>query len=320
MKDFTHISLDVIDDLDEWDIVVEQPPSGSRPKRTLERKSDRQLFVFKRPRYRREHQIWSELLGSFIAGDLLGWDVQHAAVGIREGKPGNLLRYIYQPDQYQPDQGEKILEGWRLCKLVDPEYDVDKGKRHTFPLLLRTHTDVIGPEHRIPRSAFMEFWSRAFALDTLISNTDRHAENWAIIESPTGNSRMAALFDNGSSMGCDHDTRGLDRYFDEDGRLIESKMEKFKRAGRHHCRLDKPGKQGASYEPLCRKLLTSFPEGRVFFEAVAAVDLRPVRALTEEIINRVQLQEPYAMTNRRAEHICAILHLGLERIRSILRE
>ena len=314
MNDFTHISLEVVDDLDEWDVVEERPPTGSRSKRTLDRKSDGQLFIFKWPKHRREHQIWSELLGSFIAGDMLGWDVQHAALGIREGKPGNLLRYIYQPSQ-----GEHIIDGWQLCKEIDPEFDVDKGQRHTFPLLLQTHTGVIGPKHDIERSAFMEFWSRAFALDTLISNTDRHAENWAIITCPTGN-RMAALFDNGSSMGCGHETKGLDGDFDENGRLRAAKMEKFKRSGTHHARLDKPGKQRASYESLCRKLLSCFPEGRAIFEQVACIDVGAVRTLTHEIVDRVKLPEPYAMTGRRAEHICAILQMGMERIRSIIRE
>ena len=311
MSDFSHISLDVEYDLDDWD-VAEDRPTGSREKLTLNRKSDSEYFIFKHPKSQREHQIWSELLGSFIAGDLLGWDVQYVALGVLNGKPGNLLRYIYQPDKR-----EEFIEGWRLCKEIDPEFDVARGRRHTFPLILQTYADAIDPQYKIERTAFMKFWSRAFALDTLISNTDRHAENWAIITSPAG-SRMAALYDNGTSMGCGYDAVGIDRCFCEDGRLKKDWMKRFRDSGRHHVRLEKPMKHGALFEPLCRRLLDCFPESHAAFEQAAGIDLEAVRILTREIIARVDLPKPYALTCRRAEHICGILEIGMQRIRNIL--
>ena len=76
MRDYTYISLDLGQDLDSWG-VAEERPTGSRPKVTLIRSTGGEFFVFKRPKDRREHQIWSELLGSYIAGDLLGRDVQN---------------------------------------------------------------------------------------------------------------------------------------------------------------------------------------------------------------------------------------------------
>ena len=313
MSNFTHISLEIETDLDSWDVVEERPPTGSRAKLTLNRVTDGQHFVFKLPNQRREHQIWSELLGSYIAGDLLGWDVQHVTLGVRENKPGNLLRYIYRPND-----GEQFIDGWRLCKEIDPEFDVAKGRRHTFPLLLHTYADVIGPRYNIERYAFLEFWSRAFALDTMISNTDRHAENWAIVTSPKGN-RMAAIFDNGSSMGCGTEMIGLERDFDQNGRLKLRRMEQFKRNGRHHVRLKEPAKRGALFEELCRRLLICFPEGRGIFEQVASIDLDAVRTLTEEFVNRAQLPAPYGITARRAEHICATLQIGMQRISNVLR-
>ena len=78
-------------------------------------------------------------------------------------------------------------------------------------------------------------------------------------------------------------------------------------------------KHGAHFEPLCHKLLESFPEGRAVFEQVAGIDLEPVRRLVHEIVARVELPEPYALTDRRAEHIYAILEIGMERIENILR-
>ena len=313
LRNFTHISLEVETNLEAWEDIVE-PKRGSRPKLILKRSSDGAYFIFKRPKNQREHQIWSELLGSFIAGDLFGWEVQHTALGIRHGSPGNLLRYIYGAGSE-----EQFIEGWELCKEIDPEFDVDKGQHHTFPLLLRTYEEVISSRYNISRTDFMEFWSRALALDTLISNTDRHAENWAIIESPSGN-RMAAFYDNGSSMGCGLDTVGLDRCFNEDGQIKPTWLARFRDSGRHHVRLDQPAKQGAIFKPLCHRLLDEYPEGRAAFEHAAGIDLETIRLLTREIISHVRLPESYALTERRAAHIQAVLQIGLERIRNILRE
>lgn len=165
----------------------------------------------------------------------------------------------------------------------------------------------------------MDFWSRAFALDTLISNTDRHAHNWAIIKSPSG-SRMAAFYDNGSSMGCGLDTVGFDRSFGEDGQIKSSWLKRFRDYGRHHVRLDQPAKNGALFGPLCHRLPDEYPEGRRAFERAATIDLEAVRMLTHHIISHVKLPESHALTERRAVHIQSVLHIGMERIRNILRE
>ena len=81
---------------------------------------------------------------------------------------------------------EQFIEGWQLCTEIDHEFDVDEGKRHTFPLLLRVYDEVISHRYGISRTDCMEFWSQAFALDTLISNTDRHTGSWAIMVCPSG--------------------------------------------------------------------------------------------------------------------------------------
>ena len=313
LENLTHISLEVEGGLDTWE-VAEERPTGSREKHTLLRKRDSAYFIFKRPKYQREHQIWSELLASFIAGDLLGWDVQHVSLGMLDGSPGNLLRYIYRADNE-----EQFIEGINLCSEVDLEFDVDKGQHHTFPLLLRTYNEVIFPRYRISRTDFMEFWSRAFALDTLISNTDRHAENWAIIESPHG-ARMAALYDNGSSMGCGLDAVGLGRCYSENGEIKPDWCRRFRDSGRHHVRLDRPAKHGAFFEPLCHKLLDTYPEGRAAFEHAASIELETVKALTHRIIQHVELPKSYALTEERATHIHTVLQIGMERIRNILCE
>jgi hypothetical protein len=312
---YQSISLEIVDDLESWDR-AEEVPTGSREKMTLIRRDDGKHHVFKFPKDRREHQIWSELIASYIAGDLLSWDVQHVGIGLLEGRPGNLLGYIFEPGRKELAQ-ESFIEGWSLCTQVDPDFDVKRGTRHTLPLLLNVHEHILEPALGVSRQDFMTFWAKAFALDALISNTDRHAENWAVTVSQ-GKACMAALYDNGTSMGCGLDQIGLDRCFDKGGRIKLDHLQRHQKKGRHHVRLAEPARHGAAFEEICSSFLKVFPEGRSFFEAAEAVDLDRVVHLMCDLQHSMPLPTPYLLSERRKQHIYAILQLGVERIRNTL--
>ena len=196
---------------------------------------------------------------------------------------------------------------------------MDEGLRHTFPLLLSVYYEVISQRYGISRTDFMEFWSQAFALNTLISNTDRHAENWAITVSRSGN-RMAPFYDNGSSMGCEYENRGLRRCFRRDGWVKPAWINRFRDHGKHHVRLDQPAKHGAAFEHLCHKLLDANPDRREAFEHAASTNLESVEVLMQNVIRRIELPNGHALTERRAEHMQAVLQIGMDRIWKILRE
>ncbi|MBC6438058.1 MAG: HipA domain-containing protein [Rhodobacteraceae bacterium] len=238
MDHHSHIDVSKVIDVDKW-VRAEEASTGSREKVTLIEPSTDRHYILKFPKKRREHQVWSELLASYIAGDLLGWDVQHTSIAQQGNRHGNLLRYVYKPESetFTEHERETFTEGLRFCTQADPDFDVDKGTRHTLPLIIKVCDDLL--KKGLKRDDFMDFWARGLALDTLISNTDRHAENWALIEGPEG-VRVAPLYDNGLSLGCGLDKVGLDRAFDDAGQLNAAHLERQRRNGRHNLRLDKP--------------------------------------------------------------------------------
>ncbi len=301
--------------VDSWQ-KAEELLTGSRVKVTLIDPGTGKHYIFKLPKLQREHQIWSELLASYIAGDLLGWEVQHTSIAWRNGQLGNLLTYIYEPRVRDCAQ-ESFIEGWSPCKQVDPDYDVKRGTRHTLPLLGRVCDEVLVAQYGISRSDVMDFWARTFAFDTLISNTDRHAENWAIIKGESG-TRMSPLYDNASSLGCGLDKAGLDRAFDKNGAILLNRIEKMRKKGRHHVRVNLPCKHGSNFEDLCGAFLDIYPEGRPWFEEVETVQIDAVRDLMMSIDAKSELQEPYRLSKKRQAHICAMLTMGKERIKNIL--
>lgn len=316
MPEQNFISFNPVVTVDGWDR-TEELPTGTREKVTLIDPETGGYYIFKYPKERREHQIWSELLASYIAGDLLDWEVQHTSIAERGGRLGNLLGYIFEPGTADKAQ-ETFTEGWTLCTEMDPEFDVDKGTRHTLPLLMQVAEKVQEPEFGVSKECFLDFWARALALDTLISNTDRHAENWAIIRGPAG-ARMAPLYDNGSSLGCGIDIVGLDRVFDSKGRITSGHLDKQFKNGRHHVRVEAPHKHGGLFVDVCSEFLRLAPGGRHWFEQVEAVDIDKICDLMDSISTDLPLDEAYFLSEKRQQHICAMLQIGRERIRNALR-
>ena len=318
-SEFQFISFAPVPDVDGWVPEVEKP-TGTREKTTLIDPCTGQHHIFKLPKERREHQIWSELLGSFIAGDLLGWNVQHTGIGRFRGQMGNILRYFFDPGSKSGENTsvkETFTEGWNLCTQIDADFDVDKGTRHTLPLLMRVCDEIIVPDYRIRRESFLDFWARAFALDCLISNTDRHAENWGIIEGRCG-ARMAPLYDNGSSLGCGLDQIGLDRAFDQNQGVLATHLERQRKNGRHHVRANEPAKKGALFEEICEEFLRIYPEGKCRFRQAVNADIDAVDGLMDVIGRQGEFGEPYRLSTRRRKHIHAMLQIGQERIRNVL--
>lgn len=309
------ISYDPIIQIDDWDR-TEELPTGTREKLTVVQPGTGQYHIFKLPKAQREMQVWSELIASFIAGDLLGWDVQVAKVAVRNGRLGNLLEYVFEPGNTGAGQ-EEFIEGWRICKERDPDFDVEKGTRHTLPLLFEVCSEILVPKYELCRLEFLDFWGRALAFDTLISNTDRHAENWAVVRGPNG-TRMSALYDNGSSLGCGIDSVGLDRNFADGGVVKPSHIDRQKQQGRHHLRSSTPSAKGCYFNDVNIKFLEMYPEGRKWFQAAGSLDLQPVRQIMEDIAHVFDGDIHYSLSERRRLHIFTMLQIGKERIKNIL--
>jgi hypothetical protein len=302
----THAPLKVTC-IDDWP-ATEEPLAGTRDKNTV-LGPDGSHFVFKEPKALRPAQIWSEMVASYIAGDLLEWPVQTSAIAVRAGRIGTLHQYIYDPRR------ENMTFGFQFCVECDPEFDFEKGTRHTIQLIELISEQGLG----VRKDLYFEFWGQALAFDTLISNVDRHAENWAVIQSPK-EARMAALYDNGSSLGCGIDETGLDKWFDARGELLAERVDQFSRNGRHHMRVDRPAKKGGLFNEVNSYFLKSRANQTSSFQQCADLDLGPVENFLNDLSTVKELPENYLMTTRRAQHILSVLHCGRDRVRRLLHQ
>lgn len=314
-----HIDISSVRKIADWPS-LDEPLAGSRVKTTVAEPATENLYIFKQPKEGREAQIWSELIASYISGDLLGWPVQHAQIAMRGEQVGNLLKYFYDP--FSKANAVLFVPGEQLCKHVDPEYDPRQGKRHTWRLIRQIHDRFIGYGEDGKYMAhsskdFNLFWVRTIAFDTLISNTDRHAENWALKFDQAGG-LMAPFYDNATSLGCEFDEKSLCRkWFDNKGKINASKVKSYASSGCHHLRNDT---ERFKFEELAKKVLNEFPDMRSEYEAVASLDLRHVERLLTDIMYMTGIPEVAQMTSRRQAQIMALLQEGQSRVKRCLEE
>ncbi|MGU9962848.1 MAG: HipA domain-containing protein [Candidatus Halichondribacter symbioticus] len=346
MSKYKFIDLSQVINIDGWEI-DSTDPGGSRSKKTVYKQGTKKLYIFKEPKKGQEAQIWSELIASYIAGDLLGWDVQHSTIAKTKDtltgrdRVGNLLGYIY-------GKSDIFRHGEVFCSLMDSNYDVKVGERHTWHLINRICEMLDFTEKRLTNNKFIRedyirFWGRAIAFDTLISNTDRHAQNWSIIvknRSPVVKDRpfikglltmlqksdtekksditleMSPLYDNATSMGCDYDAKGLTKWF-QNGKMNPDKLAKHIKKGCHHLR-DENGKR-FPFETLCQRVLSEQPQTRAEFESVATLDLSKLNPILNDIMAMKDLPAEAMLSPQQAEVIMALLQAGQNRVKNSLK-
>ena len=326
----------IIDDLIDITNWKEDPEDtelnyGTCSKKIVVSPKDGWLCIFKVPKNDRKHQIWSEMLASFIAG-ALGWDVQCAGVAVTKDSSGkihqvgNLLPYIMKSKEN--GGSEALNNGELMCVSANSKYRAydrkfgRRGSGNTLPLLQYDVCDQIHQLHGIEKSQYLDFLSRMFAFDALITCTDRHPENWGFItdESDPRKNRMAPFFDNASSLGCHESNAKIRSAFDKNGNLIKKRKDGLKKRLRHHVRMDKPAAKGATFLNVSRAFLNGYPEGRAAFEEAALLDINKVDAQMTSIRKRFDLPKQYALTKTRQRHIRGMLEIGKERIVRILNE
>ena len=315
MGDFNYINISTIRQIEDWSS-LDDPLAGSRVKRTVVEPETDALYIFKHPKEGREAQVWSELLASYISGDLLGWPIQHAAIAMRGNQVGNLLGYIFDPST------DRLIPGEQPCKHVDPDFDPRQGRRHTWELIRKVHDQFMynskdGTFLKHVSKRFNKYWVRMIAFDTFISNSDRHAENWAFRFDKT-RKIMSPLYDNGSSMGCENSQESLEsKWFDQKGQIKSSKVQSYTSKGCHHL---SNGTRRYKFEELALQVLKEFPDMRSEYQTIADLNLSPIEDLLKDIISIDGVPKEVQMTPYRSVQIMTLLHEGQLRIKRCLKE
>ncbi len=183
---------DTVADVSAW-VLEDEEPLGARDKVWIRDSADAHgvRWLFKQPRGSGLPEpgadLWAEVLASRVAALLplpaaearfATWDGEHGVISHTVGAPlvhGNELLAI-RDGGYQRHQVGHV-----------PGYDLDA--------IAEVLSDYAGSE---PGMAAFDSFAGYLAFDALIGNTDRHHENWAVLEPSHA---LAPSYDHGASLG-----------------------------------------------------------------------------------------------------------------------
>jgi hypothetical protein len=147
---------------------------GTRNKKVYVNPIDGEYYFFKESLKKGnrdyKYEFWSEVIASEI-GELLGFNVLKYHIAIRGEVMGCISKSMIN------QASDELIEGGKYLQAFDPE-DIRLRYQYDFDLIKRA-LDAF------EKSNYLKELIEIIVFDALIGNSDRHQENWAIINSHT---------------------------------------------------------------------------------------------------------------------------------------
>jgi len=162
-------------------------------------------------------QFWMEII-AYRFGRIIGVEVPPAWPAVsnkyKEGGKtyGALIEWFYN------EESSHYFDGGQLMTIFVENFDREKGTNHNWMSLYR----------KLDKYEEFEHWAKVFTFDTLIGNTDRHQDNWGVIEK-SNEPDFSPAFDNGTALGYEIKEVRLNSLI-----INEQKLEKYLQKGTHH--------------------------------------------------------------------------------------
>lgn len=184
---------------------ISDEPMGSKDKFWCEDpRGTRYLFKNSRPNTG-EH--WSEKLAAEL-GHRLGVPCARVELATCNGRLGCVIEsFIEQPST-------SLHHGNELLQELDDTYPITQVRgvsKHCVSTVLSVLQQVRGSEEDATLVSGADWFVGYLLLDALIVNTDRHHENWAVLQQPDDKRRLAPSYDHASSLGRELDDSGRQR-------------------------------------------------------------------------------------------------------------
>lgn len=160
--------------ISEWNEQSWWNTGGTRDKKIYLNPQDGNLYYFKQSFKKGQrdykHEFWSEIIASEV-GELLGFDILPYHIAIR----GNVVGCISKSMINQAS--EELIEGGKYLQAFDNTFKPENIKlrnQYNFDLISNALISFKKEKH-------LKELVGTIVFDALIGNSDRHQENWAII-------------------------------------------------------------------------------------------------------------------------------------------
>jgi hypothetical protein len=162
---------------------------GTRDKKIYLNPEDGELYYFKQSFKKGQrdykYEFWSEIIASEI-GVMLEFDVLRYDIAIR----GNVVGCISKSMINQAS--EELVEGGKYLQAFDNTFNPENVKQrnqYTFEL-------IVGALNLFQKENHLAELIEVIVFDALIGNSDRHQENWGLINKHTSISQGIKLMEN----------------------------------------------------------------------------------------------------------------------------
>jgi hypothetical protein len=310
-------------DISNWIIKRQFNTGGTREKFFCQNPKSNVEYFFKQSMFKEgkdgkegkdyKFEFWSEVIASKL-GQCLGFEMVDYNVAIYENKIGCLC-----PSMLKPDSFENLEEGVNYLiaknRNLIPELNQDKkaSKFYTFDLIEQAFEFHKFNEH-LPKIIEL------IIFDTIISNGDRHQENWGFITKMVHEERKTAFFspiyDSGSSLGRELSEEKIVSMLKNENQL-NSYIDK----GVSEIRWEEGNKKISFFE-LVKKLLFKYPNETTTFitKVLDNYDKKQV----DEMIQLVDKDVPdefseYKLSDLRKQFISKLIDLRINKLQQTFK-
>ncbi len=259
-------------------------------------------YLFKLSSSRGKEQFWVEII-AYRLGVEMDILVPPAFIAFdsKENQCGALIEWFYDTSS------EDYIAGGDYCQQLIPDFERKKGWQHNFETIAQIFEGLKITDWKV-------YWSKALVFDALIGNTDRHQDNWGVIESfeykeekrIVKNMRISPVFDNGTSLGYEVLASNFKNYDDA------TRFQRYVTKGKHHLRWALNDSDRIGHAEMVRKIAAVYPEMR-------AIMMDCLGKVTAEIFKKilaalVEFDVPVKLTPERSTFMLKLLTLRHHRL------
>lgn len=161
-------------DITDWNEQSWWNTGGTRDKKIYLNPEDGELYYFKQSfkkgQRNYKHEFWSEII-AYEVGELLGFDILPYHIAIRGKVVGCISKSMIN------QESEELIEGGKYLQAFDTNFkpeNIKERDRYTFQLIYSALFSFKKEKH-------LDKLIDTIVFDALTGNSDRHQENWAII-------------------------------------------------------------------------------------------------------------------------------------------